>query len=438
MGGVVRGGEPLVRIHRCIPALPVALALVGCFVVERPASHRLRQEIARIRAAGEPLTFDELRAGVATGDGMDAAADYGAATALLSDVDIRPVFNLVGAYRGGTGSCSPVPPSVEVRERGRQMLAEAQPALELIDRAARTEHCHYTWNIDTGELPPLAPFHAAGGLLSLRTLDSTFAGDADGAAASLISKLRMLRVFDTEPVLITYLVRLSEWSQAGADLAAVLGAGGLSDASLGGLDEALRQAEAPELLRRMIEGERLWELQQLAAVLGPDWPDGGLRSTGAERLPFRERGRVLRQASDYVAVTAAMTRAAGEPWPQVLAAMPATFPSPKIFTPEIALPWTRAMQRAGQALATTRAGRVAIAVERYRRQQGMLPASLADLPGPLPADPFTGHDFLYRRAEDAFVVSSAGPAQAGDGDAVDEGVRAQDISVCLKRSGRGS
>src|SRR5438552_14039644 len=72
------------------------------------------------------------------------------------------------------------------------------------------------------------------------------------------------------------------------------------------------------------------------------------------------------------------------------------------------------MERAGQALAATRAGRVAIAVERYRRRQGKLPASLTDLASPIPADPFTGHDLLYRRTEDGFVVASIGPARAAD------------------------
>jgi hypothetical protein len=94
------------------------------------------------------------------------------------------------------------------------------------------------------------------------------------------------------------------------------------------------------------------------------------------------------------------------------------------------------MKRAGQALAATRAGRVAMAVERYRRRQGKLPGSLTDLASPLPADPFTGHDLLYRRAEDAFVVASMGPARAADARAVDEEGRPQGISVCFARPGR--
>src|SRR5436190_1107905 len=439
MGMTSGAGRRSGYLWRRIASLPVVLAILvpaGCSVVERPASHRLREGIARIRAAGEPLTFEELRAGQAAGEGVDAASDYRAATALLADLDSGPLFDLVKAYRAATRTCPPVPPSTEVRERALRMLAESQPALDLIDRAARDEACHYALNLETGDFPPFHLFRTAGGLLSLRTLEFAFA--VDRAAASLISELRMLRVFETEPVLIAYLVRLAAWERASADLPAVLGAETLSEASLGDLDEALRRAEAPYLLKRTIEGERVWEMNQLAASLGPDWPDGELQSASAKRRPFWERRRLLRQASDYVAVTAAMTHAAGEPWPQVFGAMPAAFRKPKMFLPDMSadLASSLPMERAGQALAATRAGRVAIAVERYRRRQGTLPASLTDLASLLPADPFTGHDLLYQRADDRFVVSSVGPVRAADARAVDERGRPQGISVCLLRPGR--
>src|SRR5437899_2403749 len=116
MAGGWRGGHLGRRTASSLPIVLAILVLAGCSVVERPASHRLRDEIARIRAAGEPLTFEELRAGQSAGEGVDAASDYRAATALLVDVDSEPLFNLVRAYRAGTKSCPLVPPSTEVRE----------------------------------------------------------------------------------------------------------------------------------------------------------------------------------------------------------------------------------------------------------------------------------------------------------------------------------
>src|SRR3989442_14485311 len=115
------------HLQRRIASLPIVMAtlvLTSCSVVERPASLRLRDEIARIRAAGEPLTFEELRAGQAAGDGADAAADYRAAVTLLTDLDRGPLFEVLSAYRAGSRSCPPVPPSTEVRERARLILAQ--------------------------------------------------------------------------------------------------------------------------------------------------------------------------------------------------------------------------------------------------------------------------------------------------------------------------
>src|SRR5947199_38080 len=73
MGMTSGAGRRSGYLWRRIASLPVVLAILvpaGCSVVERPASHRLREGIARIRAAGEPLTFEELRAGQSAGGGL--------------------------------------------------------------------------------------------------------------------------------------------------------------------------------------------------------------------------------------------------------------------------------------------------------------------------------------------------------------------------------
>jgi len=72
---------------------------------------------------------------------------------LLTDLDSGPLFEVLGAYRAGARSCPPVPPSNDLRERALGMLAQSEPALELIDRAARKDACHYALNLEQIELP---------------------------------------------------------------------------------------------------------------------------------------------------------------------------------------------------------------------------------------------------------------------------------------------
>src|SRR5438445_12911497 len=101
MAGGWRGGHFGRRTASSLSIVLAILVLAGCSVVERPASHRLRDEIARIRAAGEALTFEQLRAGQSPCDGADAAADYRAAVMLLTDLHSGPLLTALGAYRAG-------------------------------------------------------------------------------------------------------------------------------------------------------------------------------------------------------------------------------------------------------------------------------------------------------------------------------------------------
>jgi hypothetical protein len=420
-------------IHRGV-ALAAALLVAGCSLGAYTASRRLEREIIRIRAAGEPLSFPAHRARGGDAAGADAAPDYRAATAALEDVDSGPLFQLLKAYRAGMQSCPPVPPSEDVRRRARAALTKAKTSLDRIDLGAEKPSCRYAFHLETGDIPRVVPFHVAGVLLSLRTLELVLAGEGDRAADSLVSKLRMLRVFETEPVLITHLVRLAAGSQAARDLPAVLGAEGLSGASLDRLDDALARAEAPDLLRRTIEGERLWTMALWAAILGPDWPDAELRVAGAERRPPGERRHALRDACDHMTITGAMAEAATRPWPELQGAMAAAIRTPSTFSTETSTRFAAVLRLdvLGHVLAATRAGRVAIAVERYRRQHRSLPTSLADTTWPRPEDPFTGGDLVYRLSQDGFAISSVGPEEAGAPPPVDDAGRPLGVRVCLR------
>ena len=96
-----------------------------------------------------------------------------------------------------------------------------------------------------------------------------------------------------------------------------------------------------------------------------------------------------------------------------------------------------AMHRAaalhGRVLAQLRSARLTLIIERYRRQHGKLPQSLADLQAladqKLPLDPFTGQDLIYRQTDSEYLVYSlgqdrqnnAGPDASGQTD--DQGLR---------------
>jgi hypothetical protein len=73
--------------------------------------------------------------------------------------------------------------------------------------------------------------------------------------------------------------------------------------------------------------------------------------------------------------------------------------------------WCEIDVRAHITLATLRMTRLDTMIAQYRLENGALPASLNNLPGEKPVDPFTGKALGYRVSADgkSFMVWSAGP-----------------------------
>jgi hypothetical protein len=69
-------------------------------------------------------------------------------------------------------------------------------------------------------------------------------------------------------------------------------------------------------------------------------------------------------------------------------------------------------------LIVDRASRVAVAIERFRRERSAVPAQLSDLVPQylreIPMDPYSGRPLLFRPAKDAYTVYSVGPNQEDD------------------------
>ena len=71
------------------------------------------------------------------------------------------------------------------------------------------------------------------------------------------------------------------------------------------------------------------------------------------------------------------------------------------------------------ALIVDRCSRVAVAVERFRRDRGTQPGALGELVprylASVPADPYSGGPLLFRSADGAYTIYSIGPDQKDDG-----------------------
>jgi len=202
------------------------------------------------------------------------------------------------------------------------------------------------------------------------------------------------------------------------DLPVILEAGVPSTAALDRLEAALAEVEAALDLKRMWIAERVYALEIMRNLV----PGGrhlqsadGRPPPIAERWPKDSIQPTLRMfATGMLRSHARYVDAATEQWPEVLEAMRTADRQRQHNTMANLLSpaAVKVTVNFGRALATTRAARLCLMIERYRREKGTVPESIADLTAAagrtLPLDPFTGTDLIYRKSDDEYRVYSVG------------------------------
>jgi hypothetical protein len=93
---------------------------------------------------------------------------------------------------------------------------------------------------------------------------------------------------------------------------------------------------------------------------------------------------------------------------------------PKLLTAMIMPSLSRAGQRFASVEAQRLCAEVALQIEFYRlNHQGALPATLSNLPGPVPNDPFDGQPLRYKQTDRGYLVYSVGPDHKDNGGLVE-------------------
>ncbi|MDY7011381.1 MAG: hypothetical protein SVV80_11625 [Planctomycetota bacterium] len=405
-------------------AVVLVVLLIGVWSVWNYVTARsLRNEINSISAAGAPLTFREL---ADTVDKVDEAKDagpyYAAALALLRRANQNERDEVQKKLNKVVEKASPVPP--ELLADAQRLNIDNRLTLEMLDRGSAMSGCNYDIGIEYGIsvcLPRLDSAKKTARIVSLRTKLLALQGQGDKAVDSAISSLRMLRMFDRQPVMVCCLVKIACMSLFSSDVPVILEFGRPSAESLGRLQDALEEAEESINLKRMWIAERVYSMEIMRNLIS-----GGrkLEASGEGSLPMPERwpsrlaspfARTM--ATRMLRVHARFITAAGKDWPEVLDAIRAIAAqqSPSAFDTfgQILTPaFERTAVILGRTLATVRSARLAIMIERYRHARGKLPQSLAEIETETaqksPLDPFTGKILIYRKTDDGYKVFSLG------------------------------
>jgi len=421
----------------------IAIGVVGLFLIALVANavwgyveaRRLRAEIGRIKAAGEPLTFKDLDARLPDVDEADDAGPYyEAALALLrhEDSDSWKLWDAYDAYWNAMRQSPTSRPANEICENVDRFLADNTLTLQMLDLAAQRPACRFKIGVEVGfeHMQSLGRMRALAKLLSLKALVRASAGRPDEAVDSVVCLLRMLRMFDQQPIVIAHFVKVAIASLACQDAQTVLETARPEDAKLALLQETLLAIDTPRPLEPVILAERVYGIEMMGDVLAGSAASGPENlSTGLpERTPpagFWERPMKRHLTVGYLRDMAAMLSDARRPLPEVLSTIQSGGKATSIFGAIVAPALGRGLILSERAIAEIRCAAVAIMIERYRRATGHLPQSLHDLipkyAPSLPIDPFTGKELVYHRDEKSYVVYSLGEDQKDDNGYVERG-----------------
>jgi hypothetical protein len=159
----------------------------------------------------------------------------------------------------------PVPPEMEAAMAG--FIQRNLSAILLFDQAAQLQQSRYPIDLNRGQatlLPHLLKIRNAAKILEISAVSHAIAGQGKEAGDDLLVSVAMARSLESEPVLISQLVRVAFINMTVSGLEQVLNRIVLSTQTLDQLEESFRQSEKREAagfgFTRAFIGERTTDL----------------------------------------------------------------------------------------------------------------------------------------------------------------------------------
>jgi hypothetical protein len=427
-----------------LAAVVVVLGILAWAIIDYAATHKLRKELDRVVAAGEPLTFKQMResAGVPEPSGS-AGRYYSAALELLVDKSVSELLDELNRQASVQG------PKLDAALSGRieEALRVNEETLRLADHAAALPMGGLDSGLEFGMracMNRMGRIRALSRLLSLRSRYLAVMGRGDEAGRSVMAALKAAGSLDQQQVLIVYLVRLALISLVCSDVQFVVEQSLPSSSVLMEWQKALEEFELGLNLEKVVRAERVYTLGVTTRVMPKDMRAFLAEGNGDVTMEVQwPPTPLLRYAvALYLRNLARVADAVRQPWPDVWESVRIIEQEkPGFMQGGLMPPMTRAVGPTGAGVAKCRCVRIALMIESYRREKGNLPQSLQELVPQfgqeIPADPFSGRDLLYRVQPEAFVVYSVFEDGRDDGGEIQkkENNREKDCGLAFRLSG---
>ncbi len=416
--------------------LVVAVLAAVAHVAERGWERKVAAKIEELRAAGVPLTWEEILAEAGEVPDEENAALVLMRSFPLIDTPDDEYGEFVFSDHAeplGTGALR----SEQFRQKVRAVLEDNAGALRVIHEAAALPGGAFPidplagpWEQDTGAFQGL---RQAAGLCAAEAVLRAEEGDAHGAVLSLTAGLAIGRSCGAPATTVPFLIQLSTWYFWRAGLMRTLE---VCELPVEGLRELRKGAERAgrELSPRLVVCS---ELSTVRHFLNSGWR-GSLVLVGRAGS-ILEGAYVLiptlkqRDELFFYGVVGRVARLGdlpeGRRWAETRAVVKEMRQGAEVRTRIISrtmLPgMARMIEEDLKAQAWLRVARAALAVEEWRILHGQWPEALEqlvpDLLASVPTDPFSDGPVRMAKTENGVVVYSVGP----DGD--DDGGRTEEV-----------
>jgi len=386
------------------------------------ATRELTQKLDAIKAQGYPTSPGELDAWYTEPPtGQNAATIYGQAFSQMT-----PQSQTLPWYYSGTSSnifnrTNPITPAAQAELAS--LVVSNQSALQLLHDGGKLPGTRYPVNLSAGHntlLPHLSQLREATRLLSAEALGHALSDQSEAAIDSLVAAMRLGHSLSHEPVFISYLVQVANYTLTVNALENILNRRSIPEMYLIDLDAELIKAENSLHLTRALAGERsisighfdnpfslangggsvstseafaasaykLSGLQHSDFSTYLEFMDKGL---AASQLPLAERVPAFNQIDQDLENRISQGR-----WRM-------------LFTSMMIPALSKSGEKSVAVVAHLRLARLAIMLLSYQAEHdGKLPAKLDELTV-VPLDPFDDKPLRYRQTETGFLIWSIGP-----------------------------
>ena len=402
----------------------IAVLIIAHWVATLVLGRQVRMEITSIRSDGNPTTTADL-AGERIPDEENAAVMYLKAFELTSTKQGTEDSGVIGMFPSRKERAK----DPTLWNKAAEVLPRYQGVISLVEQAQTRPKCRFPVNWGRGYnalFPHLAPVRRLAQLLRAQALIDAKAGKMDEALRSTGLAFKLSDSLKDEPNLISQLVRITVVGIAARTFTEVLEYGGIDESQARRLYGTLSGINMDTSMVTAMRGERVFGILAFQEVRknSPLWRS--VEDSGSlPRVVHTWFWRPMLYADEmyFLRMTDSAVRRVSLPYWE-FSKHPDPYrdqePPKYAFLSGMIMPvYTRARSAAARVQAQLAGSEIVLTLEAYKDRYGGYPASLDELKArlgwPIPEDPFSDNDFIYRREGNSFLLYSIGENLKDDG-----------------------